>query len=209
MPIHVLLQACLTSVGYQSSSSRPCNIFSCQTNSDCSQNGVCTSGSCQCFKGYTGASCSISLGPCPQAPAALPPSAASAPQPDASLTTTSALCCGTGVVDRYGNCCPSGSLCWLQNLGTRNMRYYQSVDRARLSPQTCSASVTTKRHGYPWCFTMYALETLVWTQCGADVCTLDTRQTDTCKACMIWPEFSLYLQLLLLGQANAVLLARF
>ena len=93
-------------MGYQSPASRPCNIFTCQTNNDCSQNGVCTSGSCQCSKGFTGASCNIAFGSCAESPNGLP----STTPPPSSLSATTPLCCSTGVVDSQGTCCQSGGL---------------------------------------------------------------------------------------------------
>ena len=111
------MQDCQTAVGYQSATSRPCNVFSCRNNADCSGNGVCSSGACQCFTGYTGASCSVSFGPCPDVPAARSPTTAPslpteavAPMPAPSLSSTTPLCCPTGVVDHQGTCCKSGTV---------------------------------------------------------------------------------------------------
>ena len=98
-------------VGYTVATTRPCNVFQCSSDGDCSGNGACdlTSSTCKCSSGYSGPSCNIRLGPCGSAPAPGPSHSAPAPAPP-SPSGLPELCCETGIVDHLGNCCESGAV---------------------------------------------------------------------------------------------------
>ena len=98
-------------VGYTVASTRPCNLFQCSSDSDCSGNGACdpTSSTCKCSSGYSGPSCNIRRGPCGSASAPGPSRSAPAPAPT-SPSGLPELCCETGIVDHHGNCCESGTV---------------------------------------------------------------------------------------------------
>lgn len=69
-------------------------------NQECSQQGVCINGECNCTSPFTGPTCAANSNVCPS-----------------GITSSAEECCTSGLVDADGNCCADGELVELDKDG--------------------------------------------------------------------------------------------